>query len=288
MDRLAEFEQYRPLMFSIAYRMLGSAMDAEDTVQESFLRWQRAPEDEVQSPKAYLSAVVTRLCIDQLKSARAQREDYIGPWLPEPILTESTPGMTDTVELAESLSMAFLVLLEDLSPIERAVFLLHEVFDYDYAEISRIIERSEANCRQLVKRARDHIAARRPRFATSPEQHEQMTLQFINACASGDLQGLLALLADDVVEYSDGGGKVLAALNPIYGADKVARLIFGLLQKAPPGFTSRLARLNGQLGVVNYLDGHPYNVAMLDVIDGRIQAIYIVVNPDKLKRIPNL
>jgi len=286
MDRLTEFEQYRPLLFSIAYRMLGQAMDAEDVVQETFLRWQRVDDEtEVQSPKAYLSATVTRLCIDQLKSARAQREDYIGPWLPEPILTENPLDMTDTLEITDSLSIAFLLLLENLSPVERAVFLLHEVFDYEYAEIARIVDKSEANCRQLVKRAKEHLTSNRPRFDASPEQQEAITLQFINACAQGDMQGLLSLLAGDVVEYSDGGGKVKSARRPICGPDRVARFILGLLRKAPPNLTSRLARINGRLGILNYQDDRLYNAVLLYVTDGRIQAIYIVSNPDKLQHL---
>lgn len=288
MDQLAEFEQYRPLLFSIAYRMLGSAMDAEDRVQDTFLRWQQVDEAEVQSPKAYLSAVVTRLCLDQLKSAQARREEYIGPWLPEPILTENMPGLTDTVELAESLSTAFLLLLETLSPVERAVFLLHEVFDYEYAEIARVVEKSEANCRQLLKRAKDHLYARRPRFTTSSAQHEQLTSQFIEACAQGDVPALLSLLAGDVVAYTDGGGLVKSARRPIYGPDRVARFIFGLLRKAPPNLTFRLARVNGQLGILNYWDGRPYNTVTLHVVDGRIQAIYIVSNPTKLQMLARL
>lgn len=283
-----EFEKYRPLLFSIAYRMLGQAMDAEDVVQETFLRWQRVDETEVQSPKAYLSATTTRLCIDQLKSARVRREEYIGPWLPEPILTESLPGMTDTLELADSLSMAFLLLLENLSPVERAVFLLHEVFDYEYPEVARIVAKSEANCRQLVKRTREHLTSNRPRFDTSPEQQEAITLQFIKACAQGDMEGLLSLLAGDVVEYSDGGGKVKSARHPIYGPDRVARFILGLLQKAPPNLTSRLAHINGRLGILNYQDDRLYHAVLLHVTDGRIQAIYIVSNPDKLQHLQSM
>jgi RNA polymerase sigma-70 factor (ECF subfamily) len=288
MDRVTEFETYRPLLFSIAYRMLGRAMDAEDAVQEIFLRWQRVIETDVQSPKAYLSAMVTRLCIDQLKSARAQREEYLGPWLPEPILTENLPGMTDTLELADSLSTAFLLLLENLSPVERAVFLLHDVFDYEYAEIAHIVGKSEANCRQLLKRAKAHLAAHRPRFDASPEEQAQLTRQFVAACTQGDMQGLLSLLADDVVEYSDGGGKVKSARRPIYGPDRVARLIFGLLRKAPPKVTSRIAHLNGQPGVISYLDGRPLNAITFHVVAGRIEAIYIVTNPDKLQRLPEM
>lgn len=288
MDRVESFNQHRPLLFSIAYRMLGSAMDAEDMVQETFLRWQRVSEGTVQSPKAYLSAIVTRMCIDHLRSAHVQREEYIGPWLPEPLLTERIPDAADSAVLAESLSLAFLVLLESLSPVERAVYLLRQVFDYEYAEIARIVERSEANCRQMVKRARKHIAARRPRFRVSPEQQERLTYQFIQTCTSGDMEALFTLLAEDVILYSDGGGKAGSARKPIYGHAKVARLIFALLRKAPPTFTIRVAQVNGQPSIISYLDGHPQSVLMFDIAAGRIRAIYLIVNPEKLQRLPVL
>ncbi len=284
-----EFDRHRPLLFSIAYRMLGSVMDAEDIVQETFVRWREASEGEVRSPKAYLSAVVTRLCIDQLRSARARREEYVGPWLPEPLPSERAPSMVDAVVLEESLSMAFLVLLESLSPIERAVFLLREVFDYDYDEISRLVGKSEANCRQIARRARQSVAARRPRFERSPEQEERLTERFIRACSSGDMEGLLELLSDDITLWSDGGGKVHAALNPIRGSDKVARFLLGILGKAPPGFVVRRARINTQPGIVcYYTDRQPQSVTTFDVAQERIQAICILVNPEKLQNIPPL
>jgi RNA polymerase sigma-70 factor, ECF subfamily len=290
-ERHEVFDRHRPLLFSIAYRMLGSVMDAEDVVQEAFVRWQRAPETEVRSPKAYLSTVVTRLCIDQLRSARARREEYVGPWLPEPLTAApGTAGETgpEAALLDESLSMAFLVLLESLNPTERAVFLLREVFDYDYPEISRLVGKTEANCRQISRRAREAVAARRPRFERSPEQEERLTELFVEACTSGDLEGLLSLLSEDVTLWSDGGGRVRAALNPIHGADRVARFLVGILREVPAGFAVRLARVNGRPGVLAYEGGRPTGVVSLDVSEGRIQAVRIVVNPEKLGSVPPL
>ena len=288
MNRVEAFSQHQPLLFSIAYRMLGSVMDAEDAVQETFLRWQQAPHDDVRSPKSYLSTVVTRLCIDQLRSARTQREQYIGPWLPEPLVVEEQPDMDEQLALADSLSMAFLVLLESLTPTERAAFLLREVFDYDYGEVARIVDKSEANCRQLVRRAGQHIGERRSRFDASPEEAQEIAARFLKAATTGDMQGLLDLLADDVIHWSDGGGKVAAALNPIQGAEKVARLFIGLASKMPAGFSLRLAQVNGQLGMIIYDGSRPYCVFAADVADGKIHAIRIVVNPDKLRRVPAL
>jgi RNA polymerase sigma-70 factor (ECF subfamily) len=256
-------------------------MDAEDVVQEAYLRWQRAPQAEVRS---YLSAVVTRLCIDQLRSARTQREEYVGPWLPEPLPTEPT---SDADVIDESLSMAFLVLLESLNPTERAVFLLREVFDYD--EISRLVGKSEANCRQIARRARQSVAARRPRFESSPEQEERLMGSFLEACFGGDMEDLLALLSEDVTFWSDGGGKTRAALNPIHGADKVARFFSGILRKAPPGLVVRRALVNGRPGLIGYFeDGRPQSVATFDVAEGSIRAIRLVVNPEKLRAVPPL
>lgn len=285
-DQASVLDRHRPLLFSIAYRMLGSVLDAEDVVQEAYLRWQRAPRAEIRSPKAYLSAVVTRLCIDQLRSAKARREEYVGPWLPEPLPTEPAP---DAAVLDESLSMAFLVLLESLNPTERAVFLLREVFDYDYGEISHLVDKSEENCRQIARRARQSVAARRPRFESSPEQEERLMGSFLEACVSGDMDSLVSLLSEDVTLWSDGGGKTRAALNPIHGADKVARFFSGILRKAPPGIVVRRARVNGRPGLIGYFeDGRPQSVATFDAVEGRIRAIRLVVNPEKLRAVPPL
>jgi RNA polymerase sigma-70 factor, ECF subfamily len=282
------FQAYKSMLFSIAYRMLGNVMDAEDCVQEAYLRWHRAVEsgESVRSPKTYLCTIVTRLCIDQLRSARAQREAYMGVWLPEPLVEPNAPDLAEMAALSESLSMAFLLLLEHLSPVERAVFLLHQVFDYEYGEIAHIVGKSEENCRQIVRRAGQHLHARHHHYDVSFEQREQLTHQFIRACASGDMDGLLAMLTDDVVLHSDGGGKVRAALKPIYGPSKVARGLFGLQRKAPPGFNSLVAIVNGQPGLVSYLNGVPFAVVALDIVENRIREIDIVVNPDKLQHIP--
>ena len=278
-----DFERHRSLLFSIAYRMLGSVAEAEDVVQEAYLRWREVPEGEVRSPKSYLSAGVTRLSIDRLRSAR--REEYIGPWLPEPLISDRAEELAAHDELDESLSMAFLVLLESLNPVERAVFLLREVFDYDYEEISSIVRKSEANCRQIARRARQSVAARRPRFERSLEKEKMLTERFVEACMSGDMEGLLELLSEDVTLWSDGGGKV-AAPYPIHGPKKVARFLVGVLRTVPPGFFAHPARVNGGPGAIGYVDDHPTGVVALDVAEGRIRRVRIVVNPDKLRAVP--
>lgn len=279
------FTQYRAYVFSIAYRMLGSVMDAEDMVQETFLHWRKVDPAEVQSPKSYLATIVTRLCIDHLRSARVQRETYIGPWLPEPLVTETGPSAEGMTTLSDSLSTAFLVLLESLTPTERAAFLLREVFAYEYAEVADIIGKSEANVRQIVRRARQHIQDRRPRF--EPSSTDQMALheQFMQACANGDMTGLMALLADDVVQYSDGGGKVHAARKPVAGAEKVARFLLGITRQAPEGSSIEVGQANGQPALFVYVVGVIFGVMTLEVENGRIQNIYNVVNPDKLRHL---
>ena len=284
--RVEDFERHRSLLFSIAYRMLGSVADAEDIVQDAYLRWQQAPETEVRSPKSYLSAAVTRLSIDRLRSARVKREEYVGPWLPEPLVSGRSEELVEPTGLDESLSMAFLVLLESLNPVERAVFLLREVFNYDYEEISRIVGKSEDNCRQIARRARQSVAARRPRFECFPEQEEGLTQQFVEACMSGDMEGLVSLLSDDITLWSDGGGKVAAATYPIHGPERVARFLLGVLRTVPPGFSAHPTRVNGGPGVVGYVNGHPTSVVALDVADGRLRGVRIVVNPEKLRAIP--
>lgn len=283
-----DFERHRPLLLSIAYRMLGSVANAEDVVQEAYLRWREVPASDVRSPRSYLSAVVTRLSIDRLRSAQAWREEYVGPWLPEPLLADRAEEIAEPTELDESLSMAFLVLLESLNPVERAVFLLREVFDYDYDEIAGIVGKSEDNCRQIARRARQSVAARRPRFERSPEQEGRLTQQFVEACMSGDMEGLLELLSEDVTLWSDGGGKVAAARQPIHGPDRVARFLLGVLRTVPPGFSAHPTRINGGPGVVGYVEGQPTGVVALDVAGGRLRAVRIVVNPEKLRAVPPL
>ena len=286
MDRLEIFNEHRRLLFSLAYRMLGSVADAEDMVQETFLRWQQSGAEEIKAPKAYLSTIITNLCINHLQSARTTREEYIGPWLPEPLITDENQDPMRNVNLADSLSMAFMVLLESLTPIERAVFLLREVFDYEYEEIARMVGKTEANCRQMCSRARLHIRERRPRFDVSKQTQDRLTVEFMQTCASGDLPGLISLLSEDVTVFSDGGGVVTAARKPIQGADHVARFLTGLVKKAGAAhLTVRPTRVNGQPGFITYLNGRLQNVLALDISDNRICAIYIVVNPNKLRRI---
>lgn len=287
--RLATFDQYRGLLFSVAYRMLGSVADAEDMLQETFLRWQQARDEEIRSPRAFLVTIVSRLCINQLQSARARREEYVGEWLPEPIVTGPGSDPLELVRVDESLSMAFLVLLERLTPVERAVFLLREVFDYEYAEIAAVLGESEANCRQILHRAKEQVKRLRPRFKTSQREKGELLERFLTATRSGDLQGLLALLASDVVFYSDGGGKAAAALNPIRGAERAARGALGAVERLlPKNLATRVAEINGDPGIVSYLDGKVYSVLTFEAIEGRIAAIYVVSNPDKLTHVAAL
>jgi RNA polymerase sigma-70 factor (ECF subfamily) len=287
---LDTFHEHRGLLFSIAYRMLGSSADAEDMVQETFIRWQQTSGVDIRSARAFLVTIISRLCINHLHSARVQREEYFGEWLPEPLVT--SPMDTDSPELSRidgSLSMAFLVLLERLNPVERAVFLLREVFDYEYSEIAEILGQSEANCRQILRRARQRVAEMRPRFDPSPQQRERLLHQFLKATSDGNLEGLVALLSSEVVLHSDGGGKAPALPKPIYGPDKVARAILGGNKKfAPPDLVRRMVEINGQPGLVTYLAGRPFLVFTLDVADGLVRNIYIVSNPEKLAHLPNL
>ena len=286
MQAVDVFTEHRPLLFGIAYRMLGSVMDAEDAVQETYMRWQQTNEAEVRSAKSYLSTIVTRLCIDQLRSARSRREQYIGPWLPEPLITDDMPELHERPELADSISMAFLVVLEALSPVERAVFLLRDVFDYEYAEIAHIVDKSEPNCRQMARRARQHVAGRHQRFDVSREQVEALMRRFLRTAAEGDMDALLSMLAEDATVWSDGGGKVAAAINPIEGAAKVARFFVGILKKTPGIMDGRVVEVNGSPGVVTYLDGRLYSVLTLDMDGDRVRAVRVVNNPEKLRHLP--
>jgi RNA polymerase sigma-70 factor (ECF subfamily) len=286
--RVAEaYEQLRPLVFSIAYRMLGSVAEAEDVVQETFLRFQRALArgTAIESEKAFLSAVATRLAIDQLRSARVRRESYVGEWIPEPLLTDANaPDGARHAEEADTLSMAFLLVLERLSPLERAVFLLHDVFDYGYGEIAAIVERSEDSCRQLALRARRHVAEQRPRFDESRRRREELAARFFAAVGDGDMDGLVEVLAADVVVHGDGGGKAPQWRTPIMGRERVARLFAGVGRKARElGITMRPVELNGQPGAMFLApDGRLTNVMVLDIADGAVQTVRSVINPDKL------
>lgn len=284
------FETLRPHMFGVAYRMLGSVSDAEDIVQEAFLRYQGAARDgaEIGSLRAYLSAIVTRLAIDHLRSARVRRETYLGMWLPEPLLTDGAQSDASmAAEMTESLSMAFLLLLERLGPVERAAFLLHDVFGYGYDEVARIIAKSEANCRQIVARARQRIQADRPRYETTPEHRDRLAAQFFAAISTGDLAGLVQLLAEDAVIYGDGGGKVPQLSRPVAGRVQLARLLAGWgRQMRQIGIEFRLRRVNGQPGAVVVDEaGHCVGVFTLDVEQGSVRVVRSVINPDKLRHL---
>jgi len=284
------FETYRPMLFSIAYRMLGSAMEAEDIVQDAYLRYQAVPTEQIESPKAYLSTIVTRLCLNQLESARAQRETYVGPWLPEPVLTDGTALLSPQgqVSAQESISMAFLVLLESLTPLERAVFLLREVFDYEYGEIAEILGKEEAACRQLFSRAKKHVAEHRPRFKASPEAHRQMIARFIEAASAGEMDGLMSLLAEDVTLWTDGGGKAArgAATRPLHGRETVATFLLATRRWVDAeAITLEIAEVNGEAGVIMREYGKPRVVMTFEVGGGKIRAMRFVGNPDKLKRV---
>lgn len=281
------FLQCRRQLVAIAYRMLGSMADAEDILQEAFIRWQRGFQDDIQSPRAFLVTMVTRLCINQLQSARVKREQYFGQWLPEPIVTED---FSDEAEKDRSISLAFLLLLERLNPVQRAVFLLREVFDYEYSEIADIVGENETNCRQIFRRARQHVRDDRRRFETTPKDQERLLKAFSNAMNQGDMKGLLALFSQDITLYADGGGKVVAAPAPILGAEHVARFLIEANRKfRPGGVITRVAEINGQLGSISYVDGKANTVLAFDITpDGRIHDLYIVRNPDKLERLPKL
>jgi RNA polymerase sigma-70 factor (ECF subfamily) len=283
-------EALRPLLFSIAYRMLSSVSDAEDIVQESFVRHQRALAEgtRIDSTRAYLSAVTTRLAIDHLRSARVRRESYVGQWLPEPLLTDD--GEEDPAahaEQADSLSMAFLLVLERLNPVERAVFLLHDVFGYDYDEVARIVGKSEANSRQLATRARKRLDERRRRFDASRQKQQELAERFFAAVGDGDVDQLVAMLAADVVVYGDGGGKAPQWMVPIAGVDKVSRLFAALgRQMREMGIRTQLREINGQPGaLVLDPDGQITNVFVLDVADGVVQTVRSIINPDKLRHL---
>jgi len=271
------YESLRPLAFSIAYRMLGSVSEAEDVVQESLLRLHRA--EDVEHPKAFVATVVTRLSIDELRSARVRRETYVGPWLPEPVLTDSRPD-------DESVSMALLVTLEALTPVERAVFLLHDVFDYGYDEIAEIVGKTRENCRQLAVRARRHVEARRPRFEPSREQREALAARFFEAIRDGDLDGLVELLAEDAVATGDGGGKAAARRTPLHGGEKIARFMLGLMRLAERDhYEFDFCEVNGRPGALIRQDGRVVSALSLEIADGKVTEFLSVANPDKLRHL---
>ena len=284
------FEAHRDLMFAVAYRVLGTITDAEDAVQDAWLRWSAAHREHVADQRAYLARVVVNTALNRLRAARARREAYIGPWLPEPLLTEAGPDPAERAELAESVSMAMLVVLESLTPDERAVFVLREVFGFSHAEIGAAVGRPDAAVRQLAHRAREHVQARRPRFDVNWNQQREVTERFLAAAAGGDIEGLVSVLADDVTLLTDGGGKAKAALRPITGAGKVARFMAGIATRpymgiAVSAMSVDAAEINGAPGTLISAGGHPVAVLTMAVADGRITAIQLLANPDKLSAI---
>ncbi|MCX5555938.1 RNA polymerase sigma-70 factor [Streptomyces sp. NBC_00038] len=280
-----DFEQHRPVLMGVAYRMLGRVADAEDVVQEAWLRWSGADRADVRQPRAYLVRVTTRLAIDRLRQVQSRNEAYVGPWLPEPYVTDFGDTVPDTVEravLADSVSLAVLVVLESLSPLERAVFVLREAFGFPYADIAAVLDRGEPAVRQLAGRARKHVDERRPRYEVDPAERRALTERFLAAAAEGDLQGLLSMLAPDARLVADSGGLSRAPLRVIESADKVARFLQGAARKGITAPSFRLLELNGGTALLALSGDKPDSVFQLDVVDGRIQCVYIIRNPEKL------
>jgi RNA polymerase sigma-70 factor (ECF subfamily) len=294
----ASFEPHRRRLLGLAYRMLGSMSDAEDAVQDTYLRWHRADRDTVSDPKAFLMTTTARICIDMLTSARARHEEYVGPWLPEPVVDTAALAPDARTELAEDLSIALLLILDQLLPLERAAFLLHDVFDFSFTEVAATLERSDAACRQLAARARAHVRAVRPRGAVEPAarsgdidaKHAQLMSAFAAATQSGDLNALTQMLASDVRVITDGGGKVRAALNVIDGADRAAQFLVEATRKRPGAwwrddFTVRFAAINGLPGVIVDSPEGPVQTAAFEIEGNIIRALYVVRNPDKLRHL---
>ncbi|WP_077799646.1 RNA polymerase sigma-70 factor [Streptomyces sp. JHA26] len=283
------FEEHRPVLLGVAYRMLGRLADAEDVVQEAWLRWSRDDRTDVREPRGYLVRVTTRLAVDRLRQIKARGETYVGPWLPEPYATDFGDVVPDTAEravLADSVSLAVLVVLESLSPLERAVFVLREAFGYPYAQIAAVLEREEAAVRQLAGRARKHVDERRPRYDVDPAQRRDLTERFLAAAVEGDLEGLMAMLAPGVRLVGDSGGKAKAPLRVLETSDKVARFLIGAARKTDPGATLRFLEVNGGPAALVLTGGKPDFVVQVDIADGRVQSVYIVRNPDKLRYLP--
>ncbi|MFD3655007.1 RNA polymerase sigma-70 factor [Streptomyces sp. NPDC058620] len=283
------FEEHRPVLTGVAYRMLGRIADAEDVVQEAWLRWSSVEREGVREPRAYLVRITTRLAIDRLRHVQSRREAYVGAWLPEPVVTDFGPSVPDTAEravLAESVSLAVLVVLESLSPLERAVFVLREAFGFPYAEIAATLDRTEAAVRQLAGRAKRHVEERKPRFDVDPVARRDLTERFLAAASGGDLEQLLALLAPDVRLVSDSGGKSKAPRRVIETADKVGRFLIAVGREPSADMEFRLAELNGGVAVVILTNGRPDTFFQVDIRDGVIQCVYLVRNPDKLAGMP--
>jgi RNA polymerase sigma-70 factor, ECF subfamily len=274
------FGEHRDLLVGVAYRVLGSVTDAEDAVQEAWLRWSKVDPAEVANPRAFLVRVTTRLAIDRLRRAKARRESYVGPWLPEPMLTGH--DVAEEVELAESVSMAMLVMLETLSPLERAVFVLREAFGMPYAEIGEVIGRKEEAVRQLARRARDHVRERGARFEADQETRRHVTERFLEAAVDGDVEALMEVLAPGVTLVADGGGRARAPRRPVHGADNVARFLVAVATRPGQDVQARLAHVNGGPGIVVISEGEPVATLVLDVADGVVRTVHLVANPDKL------
>lgn len=284
------FEEHRPVLMGVAYRMLGRVADAEDVVQEAWLRWSGADRTEVREPRAYLVRITTRLAVDRLRQVRSRNEAYVGPWLPEPYVTDFGDTAPDTAEravLADSVSLAVLVVLESLSPLERAVFVLREAFGYPYADIAAVLDRGEPAVRQLAGRARKHVEEGRPRYEVDPAERRDLTERFLAAAAGGDLEGLMSLLAPDVRLIGDSGGLSKAPLRVIETADKVGRFLYAIAQQGVPDPSYRSLELNGGAALLVLSGDKPDSTVQLDVVDGRIQCIYIVRNPEKLVSLGN-
>ncbi|MCW5625627.1 MAG: RNA polymerase sigma-70 factor [Burkholderiales bacterium] len=280
-DHTRQFEQHRSRLFGVAYRMLGSRADAEDVLQDCYLRWRRSEPAALQSAEAWLMTVTTRLSLDRLRAAQNERARYVGPWLPEPLVEDVHPSPEHQMEIASELSVAFLAVLERLGPEERAVFLLRDVFDYDYPEIAEILGKAEPACRQMLHRARLRVREDRPRFSMAAEARENLLRRFFVAASSGNRDAVMALLADDARYVSDGGGKVVAALKVLVGPDRIGRLMHCVARNYR-GMTYRLIRVNGELGAVSVLDGHIQSILAFETADGRITGIYVMRNPDKI------
>lgn len=284
------FEEHRSVLMGVAYRMLGRVADAEDVVQEAWLRWSGADRTEVREPRAYLVRIATRLAVDRLRQVQSRNEAYVGPWLPEPYLTDFGDTAPDTAEravLADSVSLAVLVVLESLSPLERAVFVLREAFGYPYADIAAVLDRGEPAVRQLAGRARKHVEERRPRYEVDPAERRDLTERFLAAAAGGDLEALMSLLAPDVRLIGDSGGLSKAPLRVIETADKVGRFLYAVAQQGVPDLSFRSLELNGGAALLVLSGGKPDSAVQLDVVDGRIQCVYIVRNPEKLVSLGN-
>lgn len=284
-DSTMVFEMERRRLFGIAYRMLGSVSEAEDVVQDAYVRWHGVAHQTIEAPAAYLTRLVTRLCLDALKSVQRQRTEYVGPWLPEPLIIDERDRYANPAalhELADDLSQAFLLLLERLTPVERAVFVLHESFGYSYDEIAHVVGRSAEYCRQIMRRARKHLDLRARLRPADPHEHARLLTTFLAAAGNGDLQGMIDLLAHDAVLYSDGGGKAPAARKPIMGAEHVAQFMLGLTRIFAERFEVRLATINGRTGALVIIDGRLQNVMTAAISNGKIEQWFLVVNPDKL------